>query len=299
VDLPVATSAAAESCGARQGAPRTAKSGARAERPSDALRAASINFAYNADKQTFEIFRDLSIEVPKGKTLALFGPNGTGKTTLMRALAGLQAVNGTIVSPSRDGETATSAIGYVPQGFARSFYPWASLETNILMSLPNPFGRSRQNRDAIRDAHDALGLRLDLRRRPTQSSGGMLQQAALIRAFARRPDLLIADEPFSALDFDVASRIREGFAKAVKETGICAVIVCHDLQDILEVCDLVLAIPGRPFTTNPSLEGCYKAEVFENHWRGDRGTTVGSARANPPESPFIHAVAAALGKRNS
>ena len=125
----------------------------------------------------------------------------------------------------------------------------------------------------------------------------MLQQAALIRALARHPDLLIADEPFSALDFDVASRIREGFARAVRELGICAVLVCHDLQDILDVCDLVLAIPGRPYSNAPGADDCYRAEIFTNprhegQKAGDR--TSGPASAT---SPFVSAVSAALGGR--
>jgi ABC-type nitrate/sulfonate/bicarbonate transport system ATPase subunit len=183
----------------------------RNENSRDGLWASSISFSYVAGRERFEIFRDLSIEVPKGNILALFGPNGTGKTTLMRSLAGLQTVEGKIRSPARLHEAGSSVIGYVPQAFARSFYPWASLEANILLSLQNPFRNWRHNRRAVRDAHDALGLELDLHRRPAESSGGMLQQAALIRALARHPDLLIADEPFSALDFDVAARIRRGF----------------------------------------------------------------------------------------
>lgn len=262
----------------------------------DGLRAASISFSYGIGKRRFEIFRDLSIGVPKGSCLAVFGPNGTGKTTLMRALAGLEPTSGAITLPARE-PGRPSTIGYVPQAFARSFYPWASLEANILISLPNPFGNLRRNRQAIRDAYDALGLNLDLRRRPTQSSGGMLQQAALVRALARKPDLLIADEPFSALDFDVTSRIREGFARAVEQMNICAILVCHDLQDILEVCDLVLAVPGRPFTTGVATKGCYRAEIFDNPSRTIR-TQAFAESAAATESPFIKAVNAVLKRRH-
>lgn len=261
------------------------------------FRATGISFSYATATDTFAVFRDVSLAVPRGKTLALFGPNGTGKSTLMRALAGSRAgsrdASGRFEPPLIG--AAQPRIGYIPQNYVRSFFPWATLETNILINLPDPAARWRANKAAIRDAHDALHLDLDLHRRPAQCSGGMLQQAALIRALARRPDLLIADEPFSALDFDVAGRVRDGFTQAIREFNICAVATLHDLQDIIEVCDLVLAIPGRPYTTNPALTGYVQARLFDNPERkrgrqhgADAGTALG-------ESPFIRAVRKALG----
>lgn len=259
-----------------------------------ALWAREVGFSYARGNTRVHVFRDVTLEIPRGKALGLFGPNGTGKTTLMRALSRLQPVDGEIGSPTRGEAARSSTIGYVPQGYARSFYPWASLETNILMHLPDPFGSAKRNRQAVRDAHDSLGLSLDLRLRPAQCSGGMIQQAALIRALARRPDVLIADEPFSALDFEVAARVREGFRRAVSDQGICAVLALHDLQDIVEVCDLVLAIPGRPYTTNPQLEGHFRAHLFENRSRVLHGSPAAASSGVRTDSPFVAALSKAL-----
>ncbi|MCS5694344.1 ATP-binding cassette domain-containing protein [Cyanobium sp. FGCU-6] len=263
---------------------------------SKGLIAHRISFDYASNGSRYEVFRDLSISIPRGEVFGIFGPNGVGKTTLMRALGGMQSTDGEIMHPEA-GLAQRSTIGYIPQAYARSFYPWLTLNQNILLSLESPFSDIRKSRARIKDAHDALGLNLDLSKRPAQCSGGMLQQAAIVRAIARRPSILIADEPFSALDFDVSSRVREGFTKVVRMLGICAVLVLHDLQDIVEVCDTVLAIPGRPYTSSSTLKGYYQAKLFSN------GNRVGPSQDDSTKvsgsSPFVDAIQRALGSLDS
>jgi len=277
----------------------------------NALKGTGLGASHPFEQGALEVFRDVTIEVPRGTTLGIFGPNGAGKTTLVRGIAGLLHIDGTVTYPAprpgapRQGSTRPT-IAYVPQGFAESFYPWASLETNLLLHLPEPVTQVKRNRRTIREAHDRLGLSLDLSRRPTECSGGMLQQAALVRAFARRPDVLVADEPFSALDFEVASRVREGFRRTVRELGVCALLVLHDIEDLLDVCDVVLAIPGRPYTTNAALAGYALAQVLSNsHPRDDGRATaastaagashLASSLATPSLSPFLAAIRKAMG----
>jgi ABC-type nitrate/sulfonate/bicarbonate transport system ATPase subunit len=274
----------------------------------NALRGTGLGASHPSERGSLQVFRDVTIEVPRGTTLGIFGPNGAGKTTLVRGIAGLLPIDGTVTYPAPRQGRSRPTIACVPQGFAASFYPWASLETNLLLHLPEPATQLKRNRRAIREAQDRLGLSLDLSLRPSECSGGMLQQAALVRAFARRPDVLVADEPFSALDFDVASRVRQGFRRTVSELGVCALLVLHNIEDLLDVCDVVLAIPGRPYTTNAALAGYVLAQVLSNsHPRDDRrGPTAPSAAAGAPHlvspvgalaspSPFLAAIRKAMG----
>jgi NitT/TauT family transport system ATP-binding protein len=268
----------------------------------NALSATGLGASHARDKGALEIFRDVTIEVPRGTTLGIFGPNGAGKTTLVRGIAGLLPMGGTVTFPTpRRGPKPkpNRTIAWVPQSFAESFYPWASLETNLLLHLPQPLTQVKRNRQTVRDVRDRLGLSLDLSRRPTECSGGMLQQAALIRAFARWPDVLVADEPFSALDFEVASGVREGFRQMVRDLGICALLVLHSIEDLIDVCDVVLAIPGRPYTTNAALAGYALAQVLTNsHPRDDRrasATSPGAPGVSPLASPFLATIRKAMG----
>jgi NitT/TauT family transport system ATP-binding protein len=264
----------------------------------NALRATGLGASYPCGRDRIEVFRDVSLEVARGTTLGVFGPNGAGKTTLVRGIAGLQPVAGTVTFPTpRWGGTPT--IACVPQGFAQSFYPWASLETNLLLHLPDPVRQLKRNRRTIREVRDSLRLDLDLSLRPSECSGGMLQQAALVRALARCPDVLVADEPFSALDFEVAGRVREGFRQTVRELGVCALLVLHSIEDLLDVCDNVLAIPGRPYSTDPTLATHALAQVLSPP--APRAPPIASSAAGPSSSSlsapsrFVAAVRKAMG----
>lgn len=133
-------------------------------------------------------------------------------------------------------------------------------------------------------ARAALGLDLDLSLRPPACSEGMLQQAAILRALCREPDVLLADEPFSSLDIEVARVLRGAVREAVTRRGMSAVVVSHDLESIVEIADRVLVIPGRPYSTE-AREGFARAIVLENRWRGRVG-----ARAPGSMTEILRAV---------
>ncbi|MDT7543608.1 MAG: NitT/TauT family transport system ATP-binding protein [Acidobacteriota bacterium] len=220
------------------------------------------------------IFWGVSFDVQPGYILGVAGPNGAGKSTLMRCLAGLHQQRTGEVKINDQPATA-QRIGIIPQAYTESFFPWASLYTNITM-----VGGSARSR--VIELTRSLGLSLDLGLRPPQCSGGMIQQAAIIRALASNPNLLIADEPFSALDVRIAAMVRRALRAYVKDQGIPAIIVSHDLLSLVELCDMVLVIPGIPYTT-ANIEGYELAKVIQNenltlhvHSAGSNGEEAGS-----------------------
>jgi len=227
------------------------------------LVATKLSFSFAGEDGPREIFRDLSISCNPGTVTGILGPNGSGKTTLLRVLAGtLSPVSGSIsIRPS-----ATSPdLAIVPQDYRGSFFPWASMLTNIRIAAGGFRQSRREYRREIRAVAAELGLEsLDLRVRPGEASGGMVQQAALIRAFQRRPEILLADEPFSALDYNVAARVRVAFRRLVKESATIALVILHSLQDLVELCDQLLVIPSSPFSTEDLGDGWGIARVLKN-----------------------------------
>jgi ABC-type multidrug transport system ATPase subunit len=198
--------------------------------------------------------------VEAGSVLGIFGPNGSGKTTLLKVIAGLKEPGeGKVELPARNGEWIAS----LPQDFRASFFEWANLEHNLVLTSSLFPSHPREARRIVRDTASELGLNLDLSLRPVECSGGMLQQAAIIRVFQNSPSLIVADEPFSALDVHVAAAVRSSFRRMVRQKGVAAVVVLHQLQDLADVCDEVLVIPGRPYSTE-ALTGFEQAIVLEN-----------------------------------
>lgn len=195
------------------------------------------------------VWRGLTLTAPPGTILGVFGPNGSGKTTLIRTLAGVhRRVAGRMDVPARR--------SIVPQSFRQSFLFWTTLRTNLVLTCPGGLGAWRENAEKVEATRRALGLALDLGLRPGACSDGMLQQAAVIRALASGPELLLGDEPFSALDVEVARTVRRRLREIVTEEGLVAVLVLHDLESIVEVCDRVLILDGGP-----------SPHLLENRWR--------------------------------
>jgi len=193
---------------------------------------------------------DAQLSVPRGSCTALVGPSGCGKTTILRMIAGLHPVEAGRVCLdgkvwAEGGNTAAvepqaRAIGFVFQDLA--LFPKMSALENIRFALAD-LPRDQRDETALK-LLEAVGL-LDLSsRRPESLSGGERQRLALARALARRPDVLLLDEPFSALDADTAEQMRQLVAATVAERNIACVIVTHDEADGKRLASSTVSVTG-------------------------------------------------------
>ena len=178
------------------------------------------------------MLREATLSLCAGDRVALVGPNGAGKSTLVRALLGLTLpVGGTVLR-------AAGAIGYVPQGHAESLFPWFSVLRNVAMP-----GLVARREDADSAARALLGRILpgvDPLRRAGRLSGGEKQATALARALASPGELVIADEPFSAIGTSSRERLRRVLREELG--GRALLLVTHDAGDVADLCDRTVHI---------------------------------------------------------
>jgi iron(III) transport system ATP-binding protein len=190
------------------------------------------------------VLRGLSLEVPAGSLTAVLGLSGCGKTTLLRVIAGFErAQAGRVALGSRVLDDARTyvvperrGIGYVPQEGA--LFPHLTVRANV------GFGLSREQRrgSATSELLEMVGLGTLAERYPHELSGGERQRVALARALARKPEVVLLDEPFSSLDASLRTRVREEVHTLLRAQGVTTVLVTHDQEEALSLADTVAVL---------------------------------------------------------
>ncbi len=186
------------------------------------------------------ILKNVNLEINKGEIFALVGPSGAGKTTLLQVIAGLAPYKGRVCSgdKSLDGIPPYERhVGYLFQDLL--LFPHLSVEGNLYIAMNRgPISRREKKERAAR-LLDTVGIRSLAKRYPHELSGGEKQRAALARALASTPDILLLDEPFSSLDFRIARYLRLEFRRLQRLLGFNALFVTHNLREAQEIADRI------------------------------------------------------------
>ncbi|HBM47532.1 MAG TPA: spermidine/putrescine ABC transporter ATP-binding protein, partial [Lachnoclostridium sp.] len=195
---------------------------------------------------------NISFTVSSGEFLAIVGPSGCGKSTLLSLLSGLLTPEeGSIYIENTPLKEARAGIGYMLQ--RDHLFEWRSVRENAALGLEI---RHQKNQETLRELDEMLesyGLASFAHAKPSELSGGMRQRAALIRTLILKPDLLLLDEPFSALDYQTRLAVCDDIASIIRETHKTAILITHDLAEAISTADRVLVLSERP--------GRIKAEI--------------------------------------
>ena len=219
--------------------------------------------------RNYPIIKDLTFSVKKGELISFLGESGSGKTTFLKCLAGLESINGgsislnstflnndnTFVKPQK------RKIGFVFQDYP--LFPHLNLFDNIVFNLEKKY------HSKIEYILKLTGLQFLVERFPHEISGGEQQRACIARALIREPELLLLDEPFSNLDSTIKESMKEEIFKIVKETNTTTILVTHDINDALNISDRILIFKAGilqqyddPVKMYCEPANCYCAEVL-------------------------------------
>ena len=241
-----------------------------------------LSYGYSVDEKCMQVLHDINMRVEKGEICSVIGPSGCGKSTLLKIIAGLlhdydgtAMIDGVPVDPKRQ------RVGFMPQNYG--LLPWKTVRENVELGGRIRHERVRENE--IASMMQRLGIDAFSERYPKELSGGQQQRVGLARAFLLRPDVLLMDEPFSALDAITREEMQEVFLSLWHEQHVTTVLVTHYVEEALYLGQRIVILadaPGRiaEVLDNPLFGcidqrnkveffrmSCYLREQIKKRWR--------------------------------
>ncbi len=203
------------------------------------LKLKNISMNYQTESGEVCALKDISIELYKNELLSIVGPSGCGKSTLLSIISGLEnSSNGEIISEKE------YRYGYMFQNDC--LMEWKNLYENIILPLKIKKEMTDKNIEKTCKLIDDYGLSEFKNKYPSQISGGMRQRCALIRTLTINPDILLLDEPFSALDYQTRLSVSDDILEIIKNEKKTAIMVTHDISESICMSDRVIVLSKRP-----------------------------------------------------
>ena len=209
------------------------------------LKIRDVSLSYHTISGETRALSHISFDLMPGEFLAVVGPSGCGKSTLLNLICGLiPTEEGTILMNGIPPSPGDPRIGYMLQ--KDHLLEWRSIYRNVLLGLEIRKQKTPEKLACIEEMLDTYGLDKFRTARPSQLSGGMRQRAALIRTLALKPELLLLDEPFSALDYQTRLNVSDDIGRILKKERKTAILVTHDISEAISMADRVLILSARP-----------------------------------------------------
>jgi NitT/TauT family transport system ATP-binding protein len=206
-----------------------------------------VGKTYGHGVEAYNAIDDVSLTAHPGELACIVGPSGCGKTTLLRCVAGLLAPTAGTVRLGDDPVTAPPrAMALVFQDYSRSLLPWMTVHGNVVLPLKaRRVPRARRD-ELAREALAAVGLADHAHKYPWQMSGGMQQRAAIARALAYEPEILLLDEPFASVDAQTRADLEDLLLGVWARTGLTVLLVTHDIDEAVYLGDRVVVLSRAP-----------------------------------------------------
>lgn len=215
----------------------------------------NIKKIYQTTDGNITAIEDISFDLEEGEIIGIVGTSGCGKSTLLNIIAGLDE----LTAGSIHFDTTAPKISYMLQSDA--LLPWRTVFENATLGLELMHDKTEKRELFVRELLSEYGLEDFKDLYPSSLSGGMRQRVALIRSLATQPDLVLLDEPFSALDYYTRLTISEDVHNMLKKLGTTAIIITHDIQEALSLSDKVIVLSHRPSKVKKIYDIPFKDEL--------------------------------------
>lgn len=238
-----------------------------------------ISLTYQTPETEIKALENVSFTVHEGEFVSVIGPSGCGKTSVLSIIAGLIKPSSGELIFGGNSKTSDSSIGYMLQ--KDELFPWRTIEGNAYLPLEIKRDKDEKHRKIVEKLLKKYNLWEFRKSYPYELSGGMRQRAALIRTLASSPELLLLDEPFSALDYQTRLTVCDDVYDIIKSEQKTAILVTHDISEAIATSDKIVVLSSRPskvvnihyIDTDKSLtplkrrEGAGFSKWFERLWR--------------------------------
>lgn len=212
----------------------------------------NIGYSYHSLHGETHALKNISFGVKEGEFLAIVGPSGCGKSTLLSIIAGLlRPETGTITVNNPDGSIHYPRVGYMLQH--DHLFEWRTIYQNAILGLEINHMLTEERLAHVEQLFRDYDLYKFKDKRPSELSGGMKQRAALIRTLAMDPQLLLLDEPFSALDYQTRLMVSADICQLIRAAGKTMIIITHDLSEAISLADRIIVLTTRPATIKTEL----------------------------------------------
>jgi len=210
-----------------------------------AFEAIGQDFPAPGQRTNIRVLDGINFEVDRGKFVAVIGPSGCGKSTLLQMAAGLlMPTRGAVRHRGRKVSTINTEVGFVPQ--QAQLFPWKTLAENVELPLLLRGVAADERRERVANAIGSVGLEGFEQHFPSQLSGGMQKRGSIARTLVYRPDIILMDEPFGALDAQTRMVMQSDLQTLSMEAGATIVFVTHDITEAVLLADHVVVLSQRP-----------------------------------------------------
>lgn len=216
-----------------------------------------VSFSYHTINGEVPAIDHISFSVNEGEFIAIVGPSGCGKSTLMSLICGLiSPESGTIKVMGKPLGSSMKNIGYMLQ--KDHLFEWRTVYDNVKLGLE--IHRQDPKKSNISNMLEDYALKDFTHSKPSELSGGMRQRAALIRTLALEPDILLLDEPFSALDYQTRLEVGDDISNIIRRENKTAILVTHDISEAISLSERIMVFTPRPATIKADISIKFPAE---------------------------------------